>query len=1130
MRSIRKFLPDDLTSSQLSDIVKAVGLFAKEEGLLTIMPNDRYEVWAIDLDKVHVTNSVIPLECDCCGFKTYVAENNTSYVEGMPCEVLGCAGHLKKSEKVATYYQNLYRNADISRIHAYEHTGLLSRSRRESVELSFKRDGEERRPWDINLLSATPTLEMGIDVGSLSTTVMTSVPPGQSQYLQRSGRAGRRDGNSFNLVLSKNKPYDQYYYAEPLEMISGIVDCPRIFISASAVLERQFTAFCLDNWIKDDPKSAIIPNTLNVCINSIDNPDKMVFPHNFTAYVSDNVQYLFMRFVRMFNEQLDEDTISELKTFAFGDGSSECPMHMNIRDVFYEIKRERNSLLDNIKRCKFLIQEIKKKPKDSSFEESINELTREQEAYMRVVQEIAKKNVFNFMSDEGILPNYAFPESGMILKAVLFRDRPEGASPNAPVDKVFYEYQRPSTSAITELAPNNTFCAEGHELSIDRIDMPTASMDYWRLCPNCSHIELNSMITNTSSCPHCGSVDWADRGQMWPMMKAKMVYSFGRYENSIIDDSQDNRRLVSYNRQTLVDVDELHDVIKAYSIENDQYSFGYDFVKKATIREINFGKNSDEGKTVSVAGISSKRSGFKICKHCGRVQPESRPLHTADCKFKNSTDESDYEECMFLYRELNTEALRVLIPTISLNLDDFMAESFVAAFMLGMREYFGNVDHLKATISSVPITEGCNKLYLVIYDSIPGGTGYLKQLMKDHNSLISILEKALLRLEKCQCSKDPSKDGCYHCLYTYRQSRSAGLSRKGAISMLKTILSGKETLKEVDSLSKIEINGLFDSALEARFISLLEDYCKQNKGSCSFKPIDKSGKKCYEMQISGLKWIIEPQFVVDKTMKVEVVSKPDFMIYPDDKHSRLKPVAVFTDGFQFHHYKAADDTLKRNAIIQSGEFRVWSLSWKDVTRSALSHIDHAVRTLSYDNMPSPKMYVANVNNLKVANVDPSALNAFELLIAYLGNENAEDEFKKRAQAYAQALLDAELSKSPKDRKIWFAKFHLIEEEITIDPMGDRYDSYIIGQWDPTGYGGIAIYSYVDMNDYREHRNEASFSVCSELDDENVEDIENYERRWNGFFHFMNVLQFLDDGFFAVSRKGLSSGVYSPLLK
>ena len=50
-----------------------------------------------------------------------------------------------------------------------------------------------------------------------------------------------------------------------------------------------------------------------------------------------------------------------------------------------------------------------------------------------------------------------------------------------------------------------------------------------------------------------------------------------------------------------------------------------------------------------------------------------------------------------------------------------------------------NVDHLRAAICEVPVKDAdYRKQYLVIYDSVPGGTGYLKQLLQHDDALIQI--------------------------------------------------------------------------------------------------------------------------------------------------------------------------------------------------------------------------------------------------------------------------------------------------------------------------------------------------------------------------------------------------------
>ena len=48
----------------------------------------------------------------------------------------------------------------------------------------------------------------GIDVGDLSSTMVCSVPPTPTNYLQRIGRAGRATGNALILALANVKPTD----------------------------------------------------------------------------------------------------------------------------------------------------------------------------------------------------------------------------------------------------------------------------------------------------------------------------------------------------------------------------------------------------------------------------------------------------------------------------------------------------------------------------------------------------------------------------------------------------------------------------------------------------------------------------------------------------------------------------------------------------------------------------------------------------------------------------------------------------------------------------------------------------------------------------------------------------------
>ena len=104
----------------------------------------------------------------------------------------------------------------------------------------------------------------------------------------------------------------------------------------------------------------------------------------------------------------------ELQMFARGKDANNSPMYVKILDAFEDLKKQQDALRASVDALKIMIRDLEDKPKDSSYDEEIKELKREEAALLTVLQEIGKKNIFNFLSDEGLLPNYAFPEAGII--------------------------------------------------------------------------------------------------------------------------------------------------------------------------------------------------------------------------------------------------------------------------------------------------------------------------------------------------------------------------------------------------------------------------------------------------------------------------------------------------------------------------------------------------------------------------------------------------------------------------------------------------------------------------------------------------------------------------------------------
>lgn len=99
---------------------------------------------------------------------------------------------------------------------AVHRAGLLPEERRR-VEDALKRG-------QLDAVVATPTLELGIDVGELDAAVLYGVPPTFSKYLQRAGRVGRRQRVGYVFLILGNDPISAYYERNPGEFFSQAPD------------------------------------------------------------------------------------------------------------------------------------------------------------------------------------------------------------------------------------------------------------------------------------------------------------------------------------------------------------------------------------------------------------------------------------------------------------------------------------------------------------------------------------------------------------------------------------------------------------------------------------------------------------------------------------------------------------------------------------------------------------------------------------------------------------------------------------------------------------------------------------------------------------------------------------------
>jgi len=937
-----KGMAADLYGAAFDELLKA--------GILVRTSHHYGDTLALNPDALEVDTEVAFISTTGNKRRLTVPRRSAAHLLGMPCLDAVESTYEQLIPEAADWWARRFSQGALRRVIAAEHTGLLDRQEREALEQRFKH--KQPRPWYENLLSATPTLEMGVDIGDLSSVMLCSVPPNQASFLQRTGRAGRRDGNAMTTTLADgNSPHDLYFFAETEEMIAGEVAPPGVFLQAAEVLRRQLFAFCMDDWVSGLGNPNALPDKTSQALDAMEQLKQDRFPAIFCDHVLKHEQRLFDSFVALLGEDIDDVVRARLWDFMQGQGEADG-LRTRLTKALEELVEERKTYKkrkDELDKTKAKAQQ---KPQDEATQHEIDGLLRERDKMLELIKEINGRDLLNTLTDAGLIPNYAFPESGIQLKSVLWRKRGEDEpGQGAYVALATQKYERPAQSALSEFAPENRFYANQRRVEVDQINMNLAKAEDWRFCPGCHHMQNLAVQPDVhSACPRCADPMWSDGGQKHTLLRFRQAIANSNDTDVRIDDSSEDREPRYYVRQLMADFQAAH-VREAWQIPAGGTSFGFEFISRVTFRDVNFGELAKPGDVFKVADKEAPRPGFKLCKQCGKVQKPPRrgasaaeQSHSFDCPKHGNNDPANLLDCLYLYREFESEALRILVPYTKNGVDERVVQSFMAAVQLGLKRRFGGkVDHLRMVLQDEPGKDGGpRKHYVMLYDSVPGGTGYLHQLLAhDAGTLADVLRMALDALTGCSCNQDPEKDGCYRCLYQYRLGRSMELvSRDNARAVLTDLIGSLGSLERVKTISDIYINPNFDSVLEARFIESLKKMSGVG-GLPAVKLVQDvvHGKSGFVLEVGSQRYRIEPQCNLNGDAGVAVPSKPDFVIWPWASGSNRRPVAVFCDGWAYHKDCTREDALKRSAIVASGKFWTWSVTHQDVAAAIDGNLD-----------------------------------------------------------------------------------------------------------------------------------------------------------------------------------------------
>ena len=152
-------------------------------------------------------------------------------------------GSTAKNIRANHYYANkTSKNRPRIRLHCEELTGQTDdqpQRQRWFRNIILDQDGSPAKVAEIDILSVTTTMEVGVDIGNLRGVLQANMPPERFNYQQRSGRGGRRDqAYSFVFTLSRNRTHDEFHFREPKRITNDPPPVPFLAMEREQLARR----------------------------------------------------------------------------------------------------------------------------------------------------------------------------------------------------------------------------------------------------------------------------------------------------------------------------------------------------------------------------------------------------------------------------------------------------------------------------------------------------------------------------------------------------------------------------------------------------------------------------------------------------------------------------------------------------------------------------------------------------------------------------------------------------------------------------------------------------------------------------------------------------------------------------
>lgn len=914
------------------------------EGVLRAAPIKGSEAIAYGIDPVriqlerafaNVDDKSENLVCAVCRTEFPAAHQTLHDLDGAHCLMVGCSGRLSVGTVEKNFYRDLYTSAQMTRIVAREHSSMLETDERKAYEDGFKRGSDD--PSAPNVLVATPTLEMGIDIGDLSTVMLGSLPETVASYVQRVGRAGRLTGNALNLAIVGSTGNELRKIHDPLSTINGSVQPPATYLDAVEIIKRQYLAFLMDR-LAQVSGAAPVHGVAEVFGAE---PGNSLFLNSVIGLNKESHRELLPEFLSGFGDHIDQAK-TELISWAEVADDGTCGLEATVWHAHQEYRTEIESLQNQLTEINLVINELQAAAANEATateedKDAYRQAASAQRATERRLENERRRYWIEALETYQLLPNYTLlDDSTQLDVAVRWRDEDTQTYESERI-----EFERGARQALRDFAPGSTFYGRSLATRIDAIELGPNHQETYKLrfCAQCGYShDHRTSVAQPSQCPRCGDSSIADVGQQLTAIQLRKVTALVNRDEARISDTDDERRQRSYMIVSTADIDPESMGARWFV---DGYSFGVSYLNSVTVTTTNFGPRG-QGQEFLSGGETIVNSGFVVCDHCGKLDSSTNGNLATDhrpwCPKRNELEESNLN--LVLTHSLTTQGALIRLPENLLVGEHNALATLQAGIRLGLAKHLGgDPDHIDIIPAKEPLEGGGVVDALLLHDLVPGGTGYLADL-RDPETMWTIVYEAWRHLAECEC-QEQGVWACAKCLLPYvPRSATASVSRSIAEQKLKELLLAGRANDELSGVTEMDVEKQWsvtsevpqgldpESYLERRFRQVLRERLERANIDVQDKPAPTGTVLEIQQLGSRIKWRLSPQVNLGRT-------KPDFLLRCESPN--VPDIAIYTDGRAFHASNAvnrlADDAAKRSWVRSQGNM-VIAITNADVESAA----------------------------------------------------------------------------------------------------------------------------------------------------------------------------------------------------